>query len=117
MYKETEEMYKDMYSAILGFLLYHFKDAITYQVTKIFTLIRWYFSSYTPILTQKFFSGRKAMISFFNLQDMPGSQHSYQASFNAQQAAMRSQFVGSGGPQIPGLMTPSQQAGNFFDFI
>lgn len=42
---------------------------------------------------------------------MSGPPHTFQTSFaNAQQAAMRTQFVGAGGPQIPGLMTPSQQA-------
>ena len=48
---------------------------------------------------------------------MSGSQHGFQSSFaNSQQAAMRSQFVGGPGSQIPGLMAPNQQAGEF-DFI
>lgn len=43
---------------------------------------------------------------------MSGSQHGFQSSFaNSQQAAMRNQFVGGPGGQIPGLMGPNQQAG------
>lgn len=43
---------------------------------------------------------------------MSGSQHGFQSSFaNSQQAAMRNQFVGGPGSQIPGLMAPNQQAG------
>lgn len=43
---------------------------------------------------------------------MAGPPHGFQTSFaNAQQAAMRNQFVTTGGPPIPGLMTPNQQAG------
>lgn len=53
---------------------------------------------------------------------MSGPPHTFQTSFaNAQQAVMRTQFVGAGGPQIPGLMTPNQQAGYFIflrcDFV
>lgn len=45
---------------------------------------------------------------------MSGSQHGFQSSFaNSQQAAMRNQFVGGPGSQIPGLMAPNQQAGEF----
>jgi hypothetical protein len=43
---------------------------------------------------------------------MSGPPHGFPPSFtNAQQAAMRNQFVAGPGGQIPGLMPPTQQPG------
>lgn len=45
---------------------------------------------------------------------MSGPPHGFPSSFaNAQQAAMRNQFVGGPGGQMPGLMAPAQQPGEF----